>query len=326
MSTITTNIDNVVAALNSNQVVAIPTETVYGLAGNATSEAAIRQIYALKNRPLTHPLILHVSKDADLMQWVEVIPSYAKDLMAAFWPGPLTLVFHAKKNVLNPLITAGQSTVAIRCPKHEISQDLLQKLPFPLVAPSANPFGKLSPTAAEDVQKAFPDDPLLILDGGRCALGIESTIVTATDPNAYQILRQGLIDESMLEAILPGMLGEANSTIAVPGRLEQHYQPNKILYRFDFGDYKTLEQWVAKKSQAYYLLSFNNQDTNSDYQWPNNPKAFAYELYHQLRLADESQADYLITELPKDEKKWQGIRERLLKASYPIYTEDTSKC
>lgn len=318
MSRITTNLEEAIFALKNNEIVAIPTETVYGLAGNALNEAAIAQIYALKKRPLTHPLILHVAQDMDLLQWVEAIPDYAKTFMHAFWPGPLTLVFRLKKNALSSMITAGQPTVAIRCPKHPISQALLQQLGFPLVAPSANPFGKISPTTAEHVALSFADKDLLILDGGRSTLGIESTIVTATDPDYFQVLRQGLIDETMLRQVVPDKLRIQETDIAVPGRLKEHYQPNKTLYHFDFGAIESALEFIREKNQPYYLLSFAHQNLKPHYQWPNHPEKLAYELYYQLRIADSTDAQFLITELPPDEKKWQGIRERLIKASVPL--------
>lgn len=316
MSFITTDFEAAINALSSDEIVAIPTETVYGLAANARSDSALRQVFALKQRPLNHPLILHVAENANLDTWVKNIPDYAKILMQHFWPGPLTLVFEAREGALSPLITAGQNTVAIRCPKHPLVQKLLKRLPFPLAAPSANPFGKISPTTAAHVQQSFKDCPLLILDGGRCSLGIESTIVTALDPNYYQVLRQGVIDEQMLASVLPGKQEGGYEGLAVPGRLAQHYQPNKHLYCFDYGDKKKLETFLQKE-KAVYLLSFEQFDT-THYHWADNPKAVAYELYYQLRLADASNASCIITELPPPLKKWHGVRERLLKASKPL--------
>ena len=232
MSTITTNIELAILQLKQGNIVAIPTETVYGLAGNAEDERAIRKIYALKNRPLNHPLIMHVAQDWDLSQWVAKIPNYVYTLMQHFWPGPLTLVMLIKANQVNPLITGGQDSIALRCPKHPIAQTLLKRLGFPLVAPSANPFGKVSPTTAEHVQYSFKHEELLILDGGRCQVGIESTILAATNPEGYEILRHGLITEQQINAILPAMRLKSTSAIRVPGRLASHYQPEKPLYCF----------------------------------------------------------------------------------------------
>ncbi|STX28020.1 translation initiation protein [Legionella beliardensis] len=313
MSTITTNINEAITQLKAGNLVAIPTETVYGLAGNAENEEAIRKIFALKNRPLNHPLIMHVAKDWDLSRWVTDIPNYAQELIDNFWPGPLTLVLKCNLKTVNPLVTGGQDTVAIRCPSHSIAQSLLTALNFPLVAPSANPFGKISPTTANHVQQSFREQPLLILDGGRCEVGIESTIVAATDPNHYQLLRHGVIDEAAIQATIAIAALKEASSIQVPGKLLTHYQPDKPLYCFTTtNELQTLLQAHPKA----YVFSFTKQtysDQNLCYQFPQNPKQVAFELYYQLRHADMSSATTILVELPPKEESWYGVRERLLK-------------
>lgn len=316
MSTITTDLELALTHLQKGNIVAIPTETVYGLAANAENEQAIGKIYAMKNRPLNHPLIMHVAENADLSRWVADIPDYARILITHFWPGPLTLVFKSKPGQVSPAITGNQDTVAIRCPKHPLAQALLQKLDFPLVAPSANPFGKISPTTAEHVHYSFKEEELLILDGGRCQVGIESTIVAAIDPLSYEILRHGMIDESQIESILARQQLKGTSPIRVPGKLESHYQPEKPL--FCLPDAAAINQFIQqKKDLAIYVLSFAETiQTNPElcYRLPPNPEQTAYELYFQLRCADQSSADCLVIELPPDEEQWQGVRERILKA------------
>ncbi|WP_419420205.1 L-threonylcarbamoyladenylate synthase [Legionella sp. D16C41] len=313
MSTITTNIDEAIIELKAGNLVAIPTETVYGLAGNAEDKEAILKIFTLKNRPLNHPLIMHVAANCDLTRWVGNIPSYAQKLIDAFWPGPLTIVFNCKPGSVNPLVTGGQSTVAIRCPKHPMAQALLAAVKFPLVAPSANPFGKISPTTACHVQHSFGNQPLLILDGGRCEVGIESTIVAATDPDHYQILRHGIIDEQIIETTIAIDALKNDSKIRVSGRLLTHYQPEKPLYCFATND--ELKQLLNLYPQAY-IFSFNdhlNINNAFHYQFPLNAKQVAYELYYQLRCADESEASTILVELPPTKKSWEGVKERLLK-------------
>lgn len=315
MSIITTNIELALTQLQQGNIVAIPTETVYGLAGNADNEDAVRKIYALKNRPLNHPLIMHVAQDWDLSQWVSTIPDYAKILMQHFWPGPLTLVFQSQAKRVSPSITGGQATVAIRCPKHPIAQTLLSRLGMPLVAPSANPFGKVSPTTAQHVQKSFADSDLLILDGGRCEVGIESTIIAATHPDAYQILRPGMIDESALRRLLPGRELNEFTTLRVPGRLAKHYQPEKTLYCFP--DQQRMLQFCQQQAQKPYVLSFAKNTVFKDYpgyQLPDNADMTAFELYFQLRRADQSDASLLVIELPPDTSDWRAVRERIMKA------------
>ncbi|MBA2652981.1 MAG: threonylcarbamoyl-AMP synthase [Tatlockia sp.] len=318
MSTITKNIELALSHLRQDNIVAIPTETVYGLAANAESEQAIRKIYAMKNRPLNHPLIMHVLDNWDLSQWVSFIPDYAQQLIESFWPGPLTLVFKCKKGQVNPLITGGQDTVALRCPKHPLAQTLLEQLGFPLVAPSANPFGKISPTTAEHVQHSFKDEDLLILDGGRCQVGIESTIVAATNPDGYEILRHGLIDESQINSVLSARQLKGATAIRVPGKLESHYQPEKPLYCFP--DIQAIQNFIEQaKEDSVYVLSFADlTDANFShyYRLPNSVEQAAFELYYQLRLADLSSATCIAVELPPNHEIWLGIRERILKAGY----------
>lgn len=318
MSTITTNIEFAVKALQKGEIVAIPTETVYGLAANAENEEAIRKIYAMKNRPLNHPLIMHIGEDWNLSRWATQIPDYAYLLMKHFWPGPLTLVLPSKAEV-SPLVTGGQNTIALRCPKHPLTQELLHKLGFPLVAPSANPFGKISPTTAEHVQQSFKDEALLILDGGRCQVGIESTIIAATNPQGYQILRHGLIDENQIRSILSLQQFTDNTSIRVPGKLESHYQPEKPLYCFP--DAKAINNFLNQSQNSLvYVLAFSeiaSANLNYYYHLPTSPEETAFELYYQLRRADQSAADCIAIELPPSQQQWDAVRERIVKASQP---------
>jgi L-threonylcarbamoyladenylate synthase len=314
MSIITKNIDLAIACLREEDIVAIPTETVYGLAGSALNDNAIKKIFAMKNRPVNHPLIMHIAKDWDLTNWALTVPDYVYTLIDAFWPGPLTIVLNSKPGAISPLITGGQNTVAIRCPAHPIAESLLTALDFPLVAPSANPFGKISPTTAAHVLHSFRDESLLILDGGRCPVGIESTIVNATNPEAYQILRHGMIDEQAIQVIVPQNQRASLSTIRVPGKLDTHYQPEKPLYCFEKQD---LTEFCRSNTSIYVLSFHKNTDFNAfpGYQLPDSPDELAYELYHQLRRADQSSAPIIAMELPPDDERWKGIRERLLKAA-----------
>lgn len=317
MSTITTNIELAKSCLKQGNLVAIPTETVYGLAGNAEDETAIRKIYALKNRPLNHPLIMHVAHHWNLTRWVSSLPDYAQTLINHFWPGPLTLVLNANMTNVSPLITGGQDTIALRCPKHPIAETLLTELNFPLVAPSANPFGKISPTTAEHVRDSFINADLLILDGGRCPVGIESTIIAATDSNHYQILRHGVISEQEISTILPDRALADNNSIRAPGKLASHYQPEKPLYCF--ADTAAIEQFCQQASAPVYVISFQHfthWPADLYYKMPTTPDKAAFELYYQLRRADQSEAASIAIELPPENDGWQGIRERILKAGY----------
>ena len=317
MSSITTNLHDIIEILKRGDIAAIPTETVYGLAGNAEDPLAIQKIYAIKNRPLNHPLIMHVAKNADLSEYAHTIPDYVEILFHHFWPGPLTLVLPCRTDRVNPLVTGGQDTVAIRSPGHPLAQQLLEQLNFPLVAPSANPFGKVSPTTAQHVANSFEQEKLWILDGGRCPLGIESTIIQATDPKGYRILRHGRIDEAMLRQALPDyeLIEKPNKTpIRVSGHLKTHYQPEKPLFYYTDN---SVAQAFCKNNPNTWILSHHEQHlllSPLNAQMPNNPEDFAYELYYQLRRADTSAATAILSSLPPETAAWKGVREKIMKA------------
>ena len=205
------DIDAAVAALRSGELVAFPTETVYGLGADARNPAALRKVYAMKGRPSTHPLILHLADAAQLSQWVAVVPPAAQALATRFWPGPLTLVLRRASGVLDEL-TGGQDSVAIRVPAHPIARAVLAAFGSGVAAPSANRYGRVSPTRAEHVREEFPQG-LLVLEGGECAVGLESTIVSLVGETA-QLLRPGAISRAALEAEL-GMLGGVEEDIKV---------------------------------------------------------------------------------------------------------------
>ena len=173
---ITTSLDIAKQKLNDDEIIGIPTETVYGLAGNAYSEIAIKKIFSLKKRPFYNPLIVHIKSAACLSDVASDIPEMAKKMAKEFWPGPLTLILK-KQPIISNLITAGKETVAVRVPDHPLTLNLLAQLNFPLAAPSANPFGSISPTSAEHVSNYFKDDLSVVLDGGTCKKGLESTII-----------------------------------------------------------------------------------------------------------------------------------------------------
>lgn len=315
MPLITTDIDRAVRDLQQGKPVAIPTETVYGLAAPINNEQAIKAVFAMKNRPLNHPLIVHITPDWDLSSLVTYIPAYAQALIKQFWPGPLTLVLNSNPEQINPLITGGQTTVAIRCPAHPIAQELLKKLQVPIVAPSANPFGKVSPTTAMHVHESFPHDELTILDGGRCAIGIESTIIDASNEATYQILRHGLIDEHAITAVTTTLSSTQHNHLRVPGKLDSHYQPHKPLYYFQ--DYASLTQFCQQTPGIIYAIASKQPPTvPSSLYHPlaDTPEQAAFDLYFQLRQADASTAHCIVIELPPATSVWQGIRERILKA------------
>lgn len=222
---ITTILENAIEALNNEDIVAIPTETVYGLAGNAFSENAIKKIYALKNRPDNNPLIVHIKSVEYLNEVAIDIPPIAYKLASSFWPGPLTLILQKNKNVPD-IVTSGKATVAVRIPNHHLTNNLLNNLDFPLAAPSANPFGSISPTNANHVFNYFKNEINFILDGGECSAGIESTIIGFAD-NQPILYRHGAVSIEDLEIVTNGVkiIEHTNQEIVAPGMFAKHYAP-----------------------------------------------------------------------------------------------------
>lgn len=319
MSCITSDVNLVIERLCFGDIAAIPTETVYGLAADAFSDSAIKKVFATKKRPIDHPLIMHVAPQWDLTQWVSHIPDYAYTLMESFWPGPLTLILPTKPGAINPWITGGQTSIAIRAPNHAVAQELLLKFGKPLVAPSANPFGKISPTTAQHVKDCFPMHDFLILDGGRCTVGVESTIVSALESLTYEIARPGIIDEEKIAATIPlkGLSGVKK--LRVPGGLSSHYQPEKKLYYVD--DISQALHWFDTVKASPYVLTFSQNYRGpyvSLYEFPDSSEGAAYELYYRLRIADQSEADFILIELPPKDEAWLVIREKILKAGSPM--------
>ncbi|MDA0973702.1 MAG: L-threonylcarbamoyladenylate synthase [Bacteroidetes bacterium] len=212
-------------ALDRNAIIAIPTETVYGLAGSAFSEEAIAKIFALKKRPFYNPLIVHIHSADYLTEVASDLPESAIALAHAFWPGPLTLVLKKKASIPD-LVTAGKDTVAVRVPDHPLTLDLLKQLDYPLAAPSANPFGSISPTRASHVQGYFGDDLEVILDGGECQRGLESTII-GFENGLPIVYRLGSLSIERIQAEVGPLLSRTldDTSPAAPGMLSRHYAP-----------------------------------------------------------------------------------------------------
>ena len=321
MPTITTSIHLALEYLEKGDVVAIPTETVYGLAADATNESAIKKIFSIKKRPLNHPLIMHVCHDWDLSQWVIDVPEYAQQMILAFWPGPLTLVLNTKNGAVNSLVNAGQSSIAIRAPSHSLTEQILRQLNRPLVAPSANPFGQISPTTAEHVVQSFPNENFLVLDGGRCEVGIESSIIQATHPDKYTVLRPGMIDLKTMKDRLAkeGLLNVSSPRVS--GQLDSHYRPQKMLYYID--DWQKCDNYSHLLMGEIYTISISThtpEEGKLHHQLPNDEQIVAYQLYNELRHADKSQADVILIELPPNKTKWRAMREKIIKAGQPIHS------
>ena len=291
---ISTDVDEAVAVLRAGGLVAIPTETVYGLAADASNEAAVRRIFAAKGRPVDHPLIVHVADGADLCDWASSVPTSAATLADACWPGPLTLVVPRGARVL-PVVTGGRSTVGVRVPAHELTLDLLRRLGGGVAAPSANRFGKVSPTTALHVQRDLGDAVDLILDGGPCPVGVESTIVDCTvDPP--QVLRPGGIPADQIEALLTHGLAPAAGPSRASGMLASHYAPACEVLLAD--DAAHAIEIAALRLDAVVI----GIDVDPV-------------VYSWLRRADERGSSVVVAVLPPAAGLGHAIRDRLIKAA-----------
>ena len=287
-----TDIERAAELLRAGRLVAFPTETVYGLGANALDAAAVQRIFEAKGRPLSSPLIVHVhsiemARDLAL-EW----PAEAEKLAQRFWPGPLTIVV-PKKACVPDVVTAGLPSVGLRMPAHPMAEALLRAAGIPLAAPSANRFTELSPTTAAHVHAGLGDRIDYILDGGRCTVGIESTVISLTGV-VPRILRPGAISQTQVEAVI-GVV-EIGGGAESPGQHPKHYSPRT---RIALGDSPT--------DGRGYRLDFSNM--------PRNPDSYAEQLYRTLHELDHEGYDWISIELPPDTPEWAGVRDRLLRAA-----------
>ena len=336
------DIDLAAQVLDAGGLVAFPTETVYGLGADASSSEAVAGIYAAKGRPSNHPVIVHVAPDADLSFWTAEVPDEARMLIAAFWPGPLTLIL--KRSAHTPdSVSGGQDSVGLRCPSHPVAQALLRAFAARrgghagVAGPSANRFGQVSPTHAEHVRKEFPDlvaKGMPVLDGGPSQVGIESTIVDLSrlDQGVGPVLlRPGQITADQLSSVLGvPVLAPDIAAPRVSGALKSHYAPNTPLLLMgtaalcDFACQPErlvgLHQRCGGKTIAVVSHSFTRPPDGTDpriawYAMPNNVIEYGHALYATMRSLDESGAGLLIWEEVPDTQPWAGIRDRLGRAA-----------
>lgn len=317
MNRISTDIHQAKSILENDNLVAIPTETVYGLAGNAFSEKAIKKIFETKNRPLFNPLIVHIHSKELLNDIATEIPEKAYQLANAFWPGSLTLVLK-KKNNIPDLVTAGKSTVAVRVPNHSLTLSLLRLLDFPLVAPSANPFGSISPTSAEHVANYFKDNLPLILAGGSCENGIESTIIgfEGEEPIIYRL---GAVSVEEIEAVVgkTSIKNTKETAPEAPGMLLRHYAPKtKTILTNDVEDYINNNRSKNIGTLTFYKkftsINVKHQEILSEQR---NYKEAATNLYQAMHRLDQMNLDLIVAERFPDENLGKSINDRLTRAT-----------
>jgi len=315
--------------LRAGRLVAFPTETVYGLGANALDPAAVARIYAAKGRPATSPLIVHVASIDMAKSLIASWPETAHLLTKKFWPGPLTLVLR-KKPAIPDIVTAGLGTAGLRMPAHPIAQALLQAAGIPLAAPSANRFTELSPTTAEHVRHSLGDGVDLILDGGPCTVGIESTVLSLAGPQPL-LLRPGAISRLQLESLI-GPIASAQEISAreipagaahpSPGMHPRHYSPRTSLLLVSNGS-------LPEQGKGVYLqyrcppIDGAYPDTRSNATTPHiqiipmpaDPAAYAAVLYEKLHQADAALVDWIAVEQPPTSPEWEAVNDRLRRAA-----------
>jgi L-threonylcarbamoyladenylate synthase len=313
---ITTNTNKAKQILLNDDIVAMPTETVYGLAGNAFSKKALKKIFTLKKRPFYNPLIVHIKSTTFLDTVAHDIPDIAMKLADAFWPGPLTLVLKKQPNIPD-LVTSGKETVAVRVPSHPLALELLAKLDFPLAAPSANSFGGISPTTAEHVSNYFKEDLEIILDGGECEKGIESTII-GFENNQPILYRHGSIAVEEIERIVGKVIVFTKNDVKpnAPGMLSRHYAPKTDTYLTN--NVNELIKTFSDKKIGLLLFKDEIIDRRDIFQEvlskTGNLNEAAKNFYATMHRLDKSNLDVIIAEKFPNIGLGKTINDRLERA------------
>lgn len=305
--------------LRRGGLVALPTETVYGLAGDAENELAVRRIFAAKGRPSAHPLIVHIADVARLGEWAREIPAEARALASAFWPGPLTLVLKRTARALDA-VTGGQDTVALRVPGHPLAREVLAAFGGGVAAPSANRFGGVSPTTAEHVRADLGAEVDLIVDGGPCAVGVESTIVDLSS-GAPAVLRPGGVPLEELSRVLGRPVPiRKQSEVRAPGMLASHYAPHAGVVLAKPEDVLGRAEALRAAGKKVAVLAPPRADLPSGlgaFTVPADPAGFARALYARLREVDIAGYDVVVVELPPEEGLGVAVMDRLARAAAP---------
>lgn len=320
------SLEQAIAELKKGGVVAIPTETVYGLAADATNDAALKKIFTTKQRPADHPLIVHISDISQVTGWVTDFPEVAVKLARTFWPGALTLVLPAKPHV-SRVVRGDEPTVALRVPNHPLALQLLKQSGLCVAAPSANLFTQLSPTTAAHVEAGL-GDAIPVLDGGACRVGIESTIVSVAADGQWQLLRPGMISEAEI-ATVAGVAQRSNNASAVhkeisatpkvPGQHALHYSPRTPLTLYKdrpalLAACHALQN--AHKSCAALLIGKGEVPACQVIVLPSQPEKVAEQLYSSLHELDAMKVDRLLVELPPATTAWMAVLDRLTRAGH----------
>jgi L-threonylcarbamoyladenylate synthase len=319
-------IEAAVQALRDGELVAFPTETVYGLGANAQNPAAVAKIFFVKGRPASHPVIVHLDSPRFLHRWVREVPDAATRLAQAFWPGPLTMVMPRAPHV-HDIITGGQDTVAIRVPAHPMAQQLLTAFGGGIAAPSANRYGRLSPTRAEHVREELGEAVRVILDGGECQLGLESTIVCFED-GGVRLLRPGGVTAAQLRQVAGGELlgGEGGAAPRVPGTPPTHYAPFTPMTVVPAGEIDAQADAASAGGRRVAVLAQRLPLRAHKYvTWINagrRPESYGRDLYANLRTLDKAGCQCILVQSVPDGDPWEAIRDRLVRAATSVAESD----
>jgi L-threonylcarbamoyladenylate synthase len=308
-----------VRRLRAGELVAFPTETVYGLGADASNPAAVARIFAAKGRPADHPVIVHLPDASHVVRWARAMPVDAQRLAAAFWPGPLTLILPRASHV-SDVVTGGQDSIGLRVPSHPVARELLAAFGGGIAAPSANRYGRISPTTARHVADDLGETVAMILDGGACAVGIESTIVEITGANPV-LLRPGVIGIGELTRALgrPPCTPDAAASRA-SGTLPSHYAPRTPAALLAPDALRAaIAQVVARGEVVAILARTVARPTDFANMWIQAPAAaaaYAHDLYANLRALDAANADAMLIEAVPDDDPWLAVRDRLTRATH----------
>ena len=298
--------------LRRGGLVAFPTETVYGLGADASSAQAVARLYTVKGRPPEHPVIVHFASAALAFEWARGVPDAARRLADEFWPGPLTLIL-GRAEKAKAFVTGGQDSVGLRVPSHPVAQGLLQAFGGAVAAPSANRFGRVSPTTAQHVRDDLGSDVDLVLEGGESEVGIESTIVDLSGGQPV-LLRPGKISALDIETVLKAKVGEKRRDgPRHSGGLERHYAPRtpaRLVATF------RLDQEIARLGDKVAVLAFSRPDERVDFwlRMPREPQAYAQRLYAALREVDATGCELILVEAPPADPQWAAVLDRLRRA------------
>ncbi len=307
-----------ISALRAGNIVAVPTETVYGLAADASNPGAVARVFAAKGRPVDHPLIVHLASGTNLADWARCIPDAAYRLAEEFWPGPLTLILERQPPVLD-VVTGGLSTVGLRIPSHPVIQRILQGFGGGLAAPSANRFGRVSPTSAIDVCDGLAGVVGLIVDGGQCEVGVESTIVAFVGDEATILRPGGVSSEAIAQVLGRKPLPATHTSVRAPGTLASHYAPTTPLEICSANEATRRAATLASHGMRVGVLTLAPAEVPGvvvSWNARGDVGILARSLYHYLRLADSESLDILVVEVPPAHGLGVAVADRLRRAAH----------